>query len=206
MSPIRHIAKDKLADLSDEDLLKRYRQGADPALIGILYTRYTHLVFGNCLKHLGDPEAARDAVMGIFEGLFQSLLRDEVRHFSSWLYTVSRNYCLMELRRQRSGEEALKGLFADISGGDMENPVEVHLKEVEKQEKHLALQDALDQLGQEQRTCVELMYLEGRSYKEIAEHTGLEMNKVKSHIQNGKRKLRIILGRTASVFLWLFIL
>jgi len=201
---LRNTDPSLLSRLTDEELLGIYRERQEPELVGILFRRYTHLVFANCLKHLGDAEAARDAVMGIFEGLFDSLSYTDVRHFSSWLYTVSRNYCLIELRRAKSEAGALHGLFLESEGSFMENPEDLHLKEALHSD-HDALHRAMGQLGEEQRVCVGMMYLEGRSYKEIAEHTGYGINKVKSHIQNGKRNLRLMLGRSAPLLLWLLI-
>ena len=52
------------------------------------------------------------------------------------------------------------------------------------------IKNALNQLKPLQRKCFSLYYLEGYSYKEIAESTSLQMNQVKSHIQNGKRNIK----------------
>jgi RNA polymerase sigma factor (sigma-70 family) len=73
---------------------------------------------------------------------------------------------------------------------------ELHLNDVDDEKKLVALNQALTQLNQEQRTCVQLIYLENKSYKEIADITGMEINHIKSHIQNGKRNLKILLEST----------
>jgi RNA polymerase sigma-70 factor (ECF subfamily) len=57
-----------------------------------------------------------------------------------------------------------------------------------------ALPEALLRLGEGQRRCLELFYLEGHSYAEVASRSGYSLNEVKSHIQNGKRNLRNILA------------
>ena len=57
------------------------------------------------------------------------------------------------------------------------------------------MNESLEELNKEQKDCVTLFYLEKRSYQEIADSTGLSMMQVKSHIQNGKRNLRIILEK-----------
>ena len=59
----RHWLSDQ--PLSDESLLRMYREKGDVDLIGLLFERYTHLVFGVCMKYLKDEEAARDAVMAL---------------------------------------------------------------------------------------------------------------------------------------------
>ena len=58
---------------------------------------------------------------------------------------------------------------------------------------------ALLELNPEQQLCVTLFYLEKKSYQEIADSSGFTMMQVKSHIQNGKRNLKIIMERKGAV-------
>ena len=67
-------------------------------------------------------------------------------------------------------------------------------KHLEKEELLVTLEDALKDLNEEQRKCVHLFYLQKKTYAEVAEITGYTMLQVKSHLQNGKRKLKIALG------------
>lgn len=191
-----------MQELGDEELLKLYRSNADPEIIGLLYTRYTHLVFGNCFRYLENEEMARDAVMEIFERLFETLKTDEIRHFSSWLFQVSRNHCLMQIRQDGTKQKHLKVIRAEKEEEFMESGFFLHLKDEEDEEKKKRINFALEKLNDEQRQCIKLMYLEGLSYKEIADLTGFELKAVKSHIQNGKRNLRVILDKAS----WLIIL
>ncbi|GAB3816317.1 hypothetical protein GCM10028895_11400 [Pontibacter rugosus] len=57
------------------------------------------------------------------------------------------------------------------------------------------LEQGLQDLPTAQRTCIELFYLKQKSYKQIAEQTGLSLNNVKSYIQNGKRNLKLYLEK-----------
>jgi RNA polymerase sigma-70 factor (ECF subfamily) len=57
------------------------------------------------------------------------------------------------------------------------------------------LEKCMQQLGAEQKQCVQLFYLEQKCYKEITETTGYDLNKVKSYIQNGKRNLKICMEK-----------
>jgi len=56
-----------------------------------------------------------------------------------------------------------------------------------------SLESAMTKLKKEQEECIRMMYLENKSYKEIAEMTGYSLKQVKSYIQNGKRNLKIII-------------
>jgi RNA polymerase sigma factor (sigma-70 family) len=76
----------------------------------------------------------------------------------------------------------------------MENEIDPHHDDVNEKEINLSnLNEALKSLAEKQRICVELFYLQEKSYNEVAEITGFTMNEVKSFIQNGKRNLKIYL-------------
>ena len=65
-----------------------------------------------------------------------------------------------------------------------------HINENNREEK---LHELMMELNEDQRICVDLFYLQEKSYKEIADSTSYSMNQVKSYIQNGKRNLKIML-------------
>ena len=68
----------------------------------------------------------------------------------------------------------------------------VHLNgELDKEENFKKLEYCLGQLQEEQRRVIELFYLEGKCYNDITAITGLDWNKVRSYIQNGRRNLKI---------------
>jgi DNA-directed RNA polymerase specialized sigma24 family protein len=64
----------------DQDLVSSYQRSKDLAILGTLYQRYMDLVYGVCLKYLGEPETAKDAVMAIFEELAQKLHKHQVTY------------------------------------------------------------------------------------------------------------------------------
>jgi RNA polymerase sigma-70 factor (ECF subfamily) len=57
------------------------------------------------------------------------------------------------------------------------------------------MEDSLEGLGENQRRCLELFYLELKCYKEVSDITGFTLNEVKSFIQNGKRNLKILMSK-----------
>ena len=165
------------------NLLREYRDYGDQAILGELFNRHIHLVYGLCLKYLKDRAASQDAVMDIYEHICEKLLGTEVSHFKSWLYMVSKNHCLMALRK--SNREEASEIF-------MEFPDATHLKEekISLEENLTALEECIDELKEDQKICVQQFFIEKRSYQEVERSTGMELKKVKSHIQNGKRNLR----------------
>ena len=163
-----------------------YKSSRDLDILGILFQRYMDLLYGVCLKYLKDPEPAKDAVMQIFEELVEKLHKHEVDNFKSWLYTLGKNHCLMQLRTPKN----LKTV--EFKAELMHSEEEVHLNGImQKEENFRQMEKCLQTLSAEQKITVELFYLQNKCYKEIAEQTGLDWNKVRSYIQNGRRNLKI---------------
>ena len=79
-----------IKSLSDEDLVTQYKDSHDPAYVGELFERYTHLVFLVCMKYLKDEVESEDISMQIFEKLINDLKKYEVRKFKYWLHTVTK--------------------------------------------------------------------------------------------------------------------
>jgi RNA polymerase sigma-70 factor (ECF subfamily) len=174
------------------ELLAEYRSTGDLELLGKLYEQYMPLVFGLCLKYFRDEEQSKDAVMQIFEDLVKKLRVHEVTHFKSWLYTLSRNHCLMSLRSSSKHE------MLSIDENFMENEAFVHLNlEDDTEEKLSIMAKCIDDLPSEQKVSINLFYMEQKCYKEVADQTGFELNKVKSYIQNGKRNLKICIEKNS---------
>jgi len=192
----RKADKKELLSIPDEQLVVRYARTHDGEIIGILYERYTHLLFSVCYKYLGNDADAEDAVMLVFEKLFDLLKKSEIQNFKSWIYTITKNECLMQLRRKKSGdrikEDNLKKLETDI----MESVELDHLLSAGDGEHRIRyLETAITGLSSEQKQCIELFYLDEKSYREVEQITGYTYNEVKSHIQNGKRNLKQIMER-----------
>lgn len=181
--------KKKLDLLSDYNLLEEYKRMHDPACIGELFTRYTHLVYGVCLKYLKNPIEAEDAVMQIFEELFVKLQQHNIENFNSWLYSVSKNYCLMQIRKYGTFKKSFDAFCEKNKNDIVELIPELHHNN-EKTDIIHKLLEALNTLVEEQKQCLKLMYLENKSYKEVAILTGYTIKQVKSYIQNGKRNLK----------------
>jgi len=188
-------SKTNPSSLSDEELIEKFLETGDKHFFGVLFQRYTHLVFGACMKYLKNRDESEDAVMDIFEKLMSELKSHDVHNFKGWLYTVSRNHCLMKIRSEKKMQitndgEKLEGLVVEM-------PEPMHLSNKVKQEMELAnLEQAMTKLSDEQRTCLELFYLQEKCYNEVASITKYSLNEVKSYIQNGKRNLKNYLSTT----------
>ena len=182
----------RIQEQDDAELIRRYKTSTDLDVLGQLYNKYMHLVFGVCINYLKDEEASKDAVMQIFEELIQKLKIHEVQNFKSWLHVLTRNHCLMAIRKNSKNETvSLEDTF-------VENTDFVHLDMDDTKESKLSIMEqCMEKLPQEQKVTVDLFYLQEKCYKEVADITGYDMLKVKSYIQNGKRNLKICIERNS---------
>lgn len=178
------------SDASDRELVASYQQSGDLKTLGELYQRHMELVYGVCLKYVKEDQIAKDAVMAIFEELITKLKKHQVENFKAWLYTLSKNHCLMQLRSSK------KMNTKELDPARMQLTEELHLNGVfEKDDQLNQLQDCLETLSPEQKTTVNLFYLENKCYNEIVAITQMDWNKVRSLIQNGRRNLKICMEK-----------
>jgi RNA polymerase sigma factor (sigma-70 family) len=183
---VAFLKKISSTEISDAELVARYKQSNDQETLGELFQRYMDLVYGVCLKYLKQPENAQDSVIAIFEELTTKLHKHEVDNFKGWLYTLAKNHCLMRLRSEK--KQATVNFDVEL----MQSEENVHLNgELEKEENFRKMEYCLGELPAEQKQVIEMFYLQGKCYNQITELTGLEWNKVRSSIQNGRRNLKI---------------
>ena len=182
---------------TDAELLNHFYQDNDNQWLGLLLERYTLLLLGVCMKYLKNEEEAKDSVQQIFLKAITELRKYKVEYFKSWVYMVAKNHCLMKLRDKKS---KLMTAITENTAGEVaaETLQEERLRHLENDKRLELMSASLHELGNEQKRCVTLFYLEKKTYLEISESTGYPILKVKSYIQNGKRNLKIILDKKLS--------
>jgi RNA polymerase sigma factor (sigma-70 family) len=159
--------------------------------LGDLYGRYMDLLYGVCLKYFKESDEAQDAVIHIFEEMVTKVKKYEIDNFKGWLYQVAKNHCLMKLRSRKSQP-------VNVDTDLMHLQENMHLDDVMQKETNLiVMEHCIEQLPAEQKTAIQLFYLQEKCYKEIADTTALDINKVRSFIQNGRRNLKICMDKTA---------
>jgi len=179
------LFKRKISKLSDNELITLYQKELSQTVLSGLYSRYAHLVYGVSLKYLKNEAEAKDMTQEVYEVLLKKLKTHEINNFKSWLYQLTKNECLMFLRKNKriefvSAEHAPEAV-SDHSLLDEKRLLEVKID---------VLSEALENLKSEQKHCIELFYLKKLSYKQIAESTTFSEKEIKSYIQNGKRNLK----------------
>ena len=175
----------KIEKLSDSELAKHYRKTKNIKFFGHIFSRYAHLVYGVCLKYLKNTTDAEDAMMQIFEKSIIDFKNNEITYPKSWLYSVSKNFCLMQLRKKAIPLDSINEI------DNYENETNQIEEKVLNEKKIEQLKQSISELKEDQKIGITLFYLEKKSYQEIANETGWELKKIKSEIQNGKRNLRL---------------
>ncbi len=170
-------------------MLEQFYNTLDNRLLGTLLQRYTLLLLGVCMKYLKNEELAKDSVQHIFLKAIGELHKYKVTHIKSWLYKIACNHCLACLRDKHQSTKDLSETIA------AEDDLYARAANLRKDAMLTYMEEALDQLSTEQKTCVTLFYLQKKPYSEISKTTGYTSMQVKSHIQNGKRKLKQLIEK-----------
>ena len=143
-----------LRKLSDEEIISLYKEKQWTGCIDELYQRYSHMVFGVCMKYVKQIENAEDLTLSLFTSLTEKLMKHQVQHFKSWLYVSARNSSLMFLRANKLSQELKDD---DILYDDGDQRLDEKLEQDELLER---LTMVFDELKQEQRICIDLFYLQ----------------------------------------------
>lgn len=168
--------------LSDEDLILAYKQKKHSQIIGELYNRYAHLVFGVAMKYLKNKHDAEDITMIVFEKLPLRISKSNIQKFKPWMYTVTKNEVFQLFRKKGIKQTEL---IIEPEGNYTLEEVKLKDEQLDK------LESLVGTLKSDQQQCITLFYLERKSYHEISEILQMEIKKIKSAIQNGKRNLKI---------------
>jgi RNA polymerase sigma factor (sigma-70 family) len=169
--------------ISDEEVVRRFQQSGDPAWFGEIFARYRKKVFFACRGFYSDSGAAEDATQETFLRAYEKLKQFSGGDLGAWLMRIAKNICIDQWRKQRP--EAMNECIDEEEGGTLEVAV------VPDYDLGLSAQrvwQEMQSLSPEQRRCLE-MKIEGYSYEETAAYTGMSVDAVKSHLQNGRRML-----------------
>ncbi len=200
MQAITHKMLKVMRQIEDEQLLGMMEKGSERAFEE-LYIRYKKKLHSFCCFLLKSANVADDVVQDVFVTIWHN--REKInthQSFSSYLYTITRNKALNELRSERSTErldEIAEGQHVLFSDDNTE--AAVILKEYE-----ILLQEAIDLLPEERRRIYRMSREEGLTYKDIGECLGISHHTVQAHISSSVQFIRSYFLQHANVFLITF--
>jgi RNA polymerase sigma-70 factor (ECF subfamily) len=186
------LFKKKKEYVNDEDLLLQYKQSGDKELFADLFKKHVTSVYGTCLFYLQDKDEAQDATMVLFEKLMLDISTREINNFKAWLSFVVRNHCISLIRKNKTASKNKKSYY-EFEMEETSYEAEEKIQSVSDDVLLQEMKNCLPRLKDKQRICVERFYLQNKSYQDIANETGYSLNEIKSHIQNGKRNLKLMI-------------
>lgn len=192
--------------MSESEYIKRCQEG-DQEAFGQLVTMYENKILNYCYRMLGDRTDAEDATQEVFVKLYRFIGSFTGQSaFSTWLYKIASNVCLDFLRKNKRHTVDTVSLHQQNAEGEefllnIEDKGRTPYESAQMNEAQRALFAALSQLNEEQRKVVVLRDVEGLSYEEIAEVTGLAAGTVKSRINRARQALKKLLEKDRELFL-----
>jgi RNA polymerase sigma-70 factor (ECF subfamily) len=162
-----------------------------------LVLRFERPVYSLIVRMINDPATAEDLAQEVFVKAYRSLRTyDASRKLSSWLFKIAHNTTIDHLRRHTPDtvsleappdEEGRGGLAAVLSAESVENPAAA----AERRDMARSLERAISRLRSEYREAVVLFYVEGASYQEICDVTGLPLGTVKTNLHRARKELAV---------------
>ena len=152
-----------------------------------LVDKYQKMVYSLALKLMKKPEEAEEMAQDTFIKAFQKLDSYEGKSkFSTWLYSITYNGCISELRKRRIEFRSIED--RQISDQDEQKMYDYYTEtKKEDQEKYLNL--ALEKLPEDDQILVTLYYYENQSMDEISMITGLTVSNIKVKIHRARKKM-----------------
>jgi RNA polymerase sigma factor (sigma-70 family) len=177
--------------MDEQALIASAREG-DVRAFNQLVMLYQSMVYNVAYRILSDPDAASDATQDAFLSAFKAMGKFRGGSFKAWLLRIVTNACYDQLRvKQRRPTSSLDDLPVESDHSPyLHDPAEKPDEFVERQELNHMIQVAISTLPVEQRVVVVLSDVQGLSYQEITQATGLSLGTVKSRLSRGRAKLR----------------
>lgn len=171
---------------SDEELVRLYVETQRNVYFERLYERYCDKVYRKCLSFTKDPVRAEDLTHDIFLKLVVKLssFREQAK-FSTWLYSITYNYCTDQLRSHQLRRE----VYMDDNWERLDVESDDGLTELAEMEA-LQLERALKLLAPEEQTMLLMKYQDDISIRDIASINGLTESAVKMRLKRSRDKLR----------------
>ena len=175
--------KPKIEDLSDDEIIALIINQKQSDYFQYLYLRYSPVVYNKCISLANDKDIAKDLTHDIFLKVFLNLSSFKGKSkFSTWLYSITYNFCIDFLKKERNQIETVEEII-DITDQEDE-AYEKQLLEI-KVDK---LQQVLNSISIENKTILLMKYQDDYSIKEMQEMLGLSESAVKMRIKRAKAK------------------
>jgi len=192
-------ARSLLRAMGDSEVVQASLDG-DQRAFGEIVRRYDQRLLNFVYRTIGDRERAQDLVQETFVRVYRHLERfDQDKKFSTWIYTIAGNLAKNELRNRSRNPLVLfqtikKNWDADHRPLEWEDehykPDDLYRKRYLKEK----VDEAVKQLPEHHRMVFVLRELEGKTYEEIADITGVQLGTVKSRLNRARNNFARIIA------------
>lgn len=178
-------------EMEDLDIIMAYRAHRHSTCFRLLHDRYAARIYSKASTMLRDQEQAEDATQEIFTKIFLNLGNFQgTAKFSTWVYSVTYNYCIDKIRKEKRSRELFVSEIDDPPDqvDDQDDAAELAIMQVNELRKVLA------ELNDSDRTLLLLKYKDGIKIKDIAEMFGKNESAIKMQLKRAKEKAKKIHG------------
>lgn len=180
-------ADNPYSKLTDEELVGKIVAKNDTMLFGVLYDRYSRMVYNKCYGFSKSQDEAEDLTQDVFLMLFIKLASFKGRSkFSTWLYSFTYNFCVNYVNRNKQRKMSDKSIPMD----DAEYKLTEEVSDESIYEmKASKLAKSLDMVSPEDKSILLLKYQDGASIKELCDLLEIGESAVKMRLKRAKTKL-----------------
>lgn len=186
-----------LKHFSDEELVALYVDSQRNHFFEELYERYANKVYRKCYSFVYNQERAEDFTHDIFLKLIVKIgTFKETAKFSTWLYSITYNYCMDQIRvNKKQNETQLDDNF------EVE---EVDLSYIDEMQSE-GLKKSLEKIPSDEKALLLMKYQDDFSIKEISDALNISESAVKMRLMRSKDKLRKLYLENIAVFILIFL-
>ncbi len=180
-------ADDAYSQFTDEELVQKIVANNNSLFFGVLYDRYSKMVYNKCYGFSKSQDEAEDLTQDVFLMLFVKLASFQGRSkFSTWLYSFTYNFCVNYVNRNKQRKMSDKSIPMD----DAEYKLTEEVPDESIYElKASKLEKALNMVSPEDKSILLLKYQDGASIKELSEVLELGESAIKMRLKRAKAKL-----------------
>jgi len=183
-----------MTDLKERELIRRAKQG-DMLAFEELILQHEKIVYNLALRMMNHSEDAQDISQEVFLKAYRSLQNfDERSAFSTWLYRITHNTCIDEMRKRKGKQSYSLEEELESADGTMQRQVadagDTPEESLMRKEQKSEILQALDTLSEEHKAAIILRDVKGMAYEEIAEILELSLGTVKSRISRARNQLK----------------
>jgi RNA polymerase sigma factor (sigma-70 family) len=173
--------------LTDEEILTLYLKQPSDTYFKVLHGRYINKVYSKAISLLKDEALAQDAVQEIFLKIFLNLSKFTFRSkFSTWIYSITYNYCIDLLRKQKKHKKLFVSDNDDLSNMKEEIVEDKEILEIELDK----LVNVLEEIPLEDKTVLLMKYKDDMGIKDISGVIGKSESAIKMKIKRAKAKAK----------------